>query len=48
VYATRNKDYQKSINNLEFLEGAIYLFPPKIITFRLGTGGEIWLSKNEG
>lgn len=48
VYATGNMDYQSSINDLEFQVGAVYMFPIKIIIFKLYSGGGVQLSRNEG
>ncbi len=48
VYATGNLDYRDSTNDLEFQAGAVYLFPPKILIFRLYAGGGYQFSRNEG
>lgn len=48
VYATGNLDYRQSVNDLEFQAGAVYMFPVKILIFRLYTGGGYQFSRNEG
>jgi len=48
VYATGNLDYRDSIDDIEFQAGAVYLFPPKILIFRLYAGGGYQFSRNEG
>jgi hypothetical protein len=48
VYATGNLDYRESIDDLEFQAGAVYMFPRKILIFRLYTGGGYQFSRNEG
>lgn len=48
VYATGNLDYRESYNDLEFQAGAIYMFPAKILIFRLYAGGGYQFSRNEG
>lgn len=48
VYLTGNLDYKSSINDLEFQAGAVYLFPMKIIIFKLYSGGGFQFSRNEG
>lgn len=48
VYATGNLDYKKSVDDLEFQVGAVYMFPRKILIFRLYTGGGYQFSRNEG
>lgn len=48
VYATGNLDYRKSIDDLELQAGAVYMFPVKILIFKLYAGGGYQFSKNEG
>ncbi len=48
VYATGNIDYRNSSRDLEFQAGAVYLFPPKILIFKLYAGGGYQFSRNEG
>lgn len=48
VYATGNLDYRKSVDDLEFQAGAVYMFPRKILIFWLYTGGGYQFSRNEG
>jgi len=48
VYATGNIDYRDSTKDLEFQGGAVYLFPPKILIFKLYAGGGLQFSRNEG
>jgi len=48
VYATGNLDYRQSVDDLEFQAGAVYMFPVKILIFRLYTGGGYQFSRNEG
>jgi hypothetical protein len=48
VYATGNLDYRKSIDDLELQAGAVYMFPVKILIFKLYAGGGYQFSRNEG
>ena len=48
VYATGNIDYRKSTKDFELQAGAVYLFPPKILIFKLYAGGGYQFSRNEG
>jgi hypothetical protein len=48
VYATGNLDYIKSIGDLELQAGAVYMFPVKILIFKLYAGGGYQFSRNEG
>jgi len=48
VYATGNMDYRESVDDLEFQAGAVYMFPAKILIFRLYAGGGYQLSRNDG
>jgi hypothetical protein len=48
TYATGNIDYRDSAKDLEFQAGAVYLFPPKILIFKLYAGGGYQFSRNEG
>jgi hypothetical protein len=48
VYATGNLDYRQAVDDLEFQAGAVYMFPVKILIFRLYTGGGYQFSRNEG
>ncbi len=48
VYATGNIDYRDSTKDLEFQAGAVYLFPAKILIFKLYAGGGYQFSRNEG
>jgi hypothetical protein len=48
VYATGNIDYRKSNRDFEIQAGAVYLFPPKILIFRLYAGGGYQFSRNVG
>jgi len=48
VYATGNIDHRDSTKDLEFQAGAVYLFPPKILIFKLYAGGGYQFSRNEG
>jgi len=48
VYATGNIDYRDSTKDLEFQAGTVYLFPAKILIFKLYTGGGYQFSRNEG
>jgi hypothetical protein len=48
TYATGNIDYRDSTKDLEFQAGAVYLFPPKILIFKLYAGGGYQFSRNEG
>jgi len=48
VYATVNLDYRRSISDLEFQTGAVYLIPRKILIFQLYGGGGFQISRNEG
>jgi len=48
IYATGNVQYLDSADDLEFQAGAIYLFPHKILFFRLYGGGGVQMSRNEG
>ncbi len=48
VYATGNIDYRDSTKDLEFQAGAVYLFPAKLLIFKLYAGGGYPLSRNEG
>jgi len=48
MYATGNIDYRDSTKDLEFQGGAVYLFPPKILIFKLYAGGGYQFSRNEG
>jgi len=38
----------QSVNDLEFQASAVYMFPVKILIFRLYTGGGYQFSRNEG
>ncbi len=48
VYATGNLNYRQSVNDIEFQAGAVYMFPRKILIFRLYTGGGYQFSRNDG
>lgn len=48
VYATGNMDYRESVDDLEFQAGAVYMFPAKILIFRLYAGGGYQFSRNDG
>lgn len=48
VYATGNIDYRDSTKDLEFQAGAVYLFPARILIFKLYAGGGYQFSRNEG
>jgi len=48
LYANTNLDYIRSDSDLEFRLGAEYLFPRKIIIFKLYGGGGLQFSRNEG
>lgn len=48
IYATTNIQYLDSASDLEFQAGAAYLFPYKILFFRLYGGTGLQMSRNEG
>jgi hypothetical protein len=47
-YLTGNLDYRESVDDLEFHAGAVYMFPVKILIFRLYAGGGYQFSRNYG